>query len=112
VQNTGTQAVTVNTSPVRHTGALVPQTPSVISPVQNTGVAPTASQDQHIFYQQNVVTPTGQVLYQMTFPANSLPADNQQAPAEPAPPTASYNHPTNKRITSAGTFVPTFTAVS
>ncbi len=121
MQNTGIQALTVNTSPVQNPGALVYQTPRVFSPVQNTGIqaltvntspvqnseaAVNTSQDQHIFYQQNVVTPTGQVLYQMTFPAN----DNQLA--EAASPPASYSHPTNKRITTAGTFVPTFTAVS
>ncbi len=144
-QNLGTQALNFNTNPVQnsraltpqapsvynsplqHSGAVVPQTPSVFSPVQNTGTqaltvntspvqntgeAVNTCQDQHIFYQQNVVTPTGQVLYQMTFPASGLPADNQLAPAAAAPPPASYNQPTNKRITSAGTFVPTFTAVS
>jgi hypothetical protein len=127
VNNTETQALTINTSPVQNSVALVSQAPSVFSPVQNTGIqaltvntspvqnsreAVNTSQEQHVFYQQNVVTPTGQVLYQMTFPANGLTADNQLAPAAAAPPTATHNHPINKRITSAGTFVPTFTAVS
>ncbi len=128
VENLGTQALNFNTNPVQHSGALAPQAPSVYNsplqntgtqaltvhnnPVQNTEAAVNTSLEQHVFYQQNVVTTTGQVLYQMTFPANSLSADNQLAPAAAASPTASYSHPTNKRITSAGTIIPTFTAVS
>jgi len=121
-QNLGTQALNFNTNPVQHSGALAPQAPSVYNsplqntgtqaltvhnnPVQNTEAAVNTSQDQHIFYQQNVVTPTGQVLYQMTFPA-----DNQLAPAAVAQPTAT-DRPTHQRIISTGTFIPTFTAVS